>query len=374
MSLAFSFGSLGDILALTTLIKDLIEVLDDSRGSVSDYRVVVDRLRIQLKTVKRVDEVFGGPPKSTRDAEIQADVRQILRQIRACIDAFVVKLDKFGPNLTNGGSGNKLKDVLKKVNWRLDKKEIEAFETNLVAHTGLLDLHLGATAMDEIKSSRDQLSEQIAQNGDESKTALQAQSTSLRQLQAFLVALGRALLYKLNQVTQACQDIRHTVAQVFALGSAIQPKLDEILSKLEQVARPLEDLYFTLVDHLGIQRKIFLSNILSWDMFYDFLAIAYASELEPRSNTSRRFRLERILPDRIREHHIKPPWKTAFKPMQTVHLSIAHGPAYRSPDGRGRGPSCNSSIPRIFNQVFTKWYVERPCFLYNTRFYLILRV
>jgi hypothetical protein len=147
MSLAFSFGSLGDILALTTLIKDLIEVLDDSRGSVSDYRIVVDRLRIQLRTVKRVDEVFGGPPNSTGDAEIQADVRQILRQIRDCIDDFVVKLHKFGPNLTNGGSGNKLKDVLKKVSWRLDKKEIEAFEKNLVIHTGMLDLHLGATAM-----------------------------------------------------------------------------------------------------------------------------------------------------------------------------------------------------------------------------------
>jgi hypothetical protein len=227
----------------------------------------------------------------------------------------------------------------------------------------------------EIKSTRDQLSEQIAQNGNESKTALEAQSTSLRQLQAFLVALGRALLYKLNQVTQACQDIRHTVAQLLILGLAILPKLEEILGKLEQVERPLEDLYFVLVDHLGIQKKIFFGNILSWDMFYDFLAIAYAPELEPRSNVPKKFRLERSLPDRIKEHHIKPPWRTAFKPKQIVHLSITRGTAYPSLDGRGRCPSCNSSIPGILSQVLTKWYVEHSSFLYdNTRIYLIERV
>lgn len=148
------------------------------------------------------------------------------------------------------------------------------------------------------------------------------------------------------------------MAQVLALGSAIQPKLDEILSKLEQVARPLEDLYFILVDHLGIQRKIFLSNILSWDMFYDFLAIAYASELEPKGSAPGYFRVERSLPDSMREHHTNPPWRTTFKPMQIVHLSLNRGPANFSLGGRGRCPSCKVSIPGILSQVPTKWYVE----------------
>lgn len=147
MSVAFTFGSLGDIIALTGLINELIEVLDDSRGSVKDYSGVVLRLRIQLNTVNRVGELFGGPARNQKEAEIQADVRQVLQQIRDCIDDFKAKIAKFSPSLESGGSGNKLKDVLKKVSWRLDKKEIEAFEKNLVVHTGLLDLHLGATAM-----------------------------------------------------------------------------------------------------------------------------------------------------------------------------------------------------------------------------------
>jgi hypothetical protein len=147
---------------------------------------------------------------------------------------------------------------------------------------------------------------------------------------------------------------------VLILGLAILPKLEEILGKLEQVARPLEDLYFVLVDHLGIQKKIFFGNILSWDMFYDFLAIAYAPELEPRSNVPKRFRLERSLPDSIREHHTNPPWRTTFKPMQIVHLSLNRGPANFQLGGRGRCPSCKVSIPGILSQVPTKWYVEPP--------------
>ena len=42
--MSFTFGSFGDIVTLSLLIKDLIKSLDDSRGSSAEYQAVVREL------------------------------------------------------------------------------------------------------------------------------------------------------------------------------------------------------------------------------------------------------------------------------------------------------------------------------------------
>jgi hypothetical protein len=42
---AATFGSVGDIIAVVGIIKDLIVTLDDSRGSSADYQRITHELR-----------------------------------------------------------------------------------------------------------------------------------------------------------------------------------------------------------------------------------------------------------------------------------------------------------------------------------------
>ncbi|KAH6686631.1 hypothetical protein F5X68DRAFT_261670, partial [Plectosphaerella plurivora] len=238
MSFAFTAGSLGDIVAVATLIKDLIKLLDDSRGSVKEYHEVVARLSSQLVAVEQVEKIFGGQAQTTKEAEIQAEVRQILAQIKKCAEDFKTKLEKFRPSFTVGGSKNKPGDVLKKVSWRLKREEIETFEKSMVFHTGLLEVYITLKSLYAAQSNRDYISRQITQSSNESKTALQTQSKILRVLGTFIMVLGRTLFFQLHQVAQACQDIKMTMAQMLQLMVAILPFLQKVVSGLEKLTPP----------------------------------------------------------------------------------------------------------------------------------------
>src|ERR1700753_3933526 len=118
--MAVTFGSVGDIIAVGQLIKDLVSLLDDSRGSRSEYQSLVDQLKILGVVLARAgdsccDDDWALPElRDTRDALI-AFVTDAERRL----DGVRNKIRRYSVSLVPGGSGNAVKDFARKVQWRL---------------------------------------------------------------------------------------------------------------------------------------------------------------------------------------------------------------------------------------------------------------
>lgn len=364
MSFGPTFGSFGDFVTLVSLVKELIQVLDDCRGSSKDYRDVVSTLRIQLVALNRVGELYGAAPRDGRETAIQSNVHQVLQQIRQCIDEFLNKLSGFAPSLANSGSRKRPFDLIRKIEWRIERKEIDVFEKRVAAYNDVLHMYVGLkiryskrihhstlrstteklAISDTLESTRDRLSTQLSQHADASEEAHAAQSKSLNEIQACILVVGRAMLAKLGELAEACDDIRSSVALVIHSGLLLLPLLQAILIRLTQLTPSLEDTYFVLADHLGGRKKIYLGNILSWDMFYDLLALSYKSERGARRIGKRRFALEQNKTNQ--EIDTRTPWKGAFRPCQVVQLSLLcrrTGSAEKTSQCPGCGYACTEA-------------------------------
>lgn len=138
MAFAPSFGSFGDFLSIAVLIKDIVVALDDSRGSSSKYRELRQGLEILGETIRHVDQACRDP-KLVGSNDIATAAIRIISQIQQCLAAFNGhKLQKYATSFTPGGSGNLFKDVARKMQYKLDEKDIENFQREILGYNMLL--------------------------------------------------------------------------------------------------------------------------------------------------------------------------------------------------------------------------------------------
>ena len=119
MPVGVTFGSVGDIISLSIVIKDLVKALDDSRGSSAEYQEIIrelwalDRVLLEVKLLWRTSE-------STVELNaLRETARRMTDQCRHSIEGFLEKVKKYGPSLNKGGSGKILRDVAMKVKWQI---------------------------------------------------------------------------------------------------------------------------------------------------------------------------------------------------------------------------------------------------------------
>ncbi|KAI9856363.1 MAG: hypothetical protein M1813_009114 [Trichoglossum hirsutum] len=136
-----TFGfSVGDFIAAIALVKDLIDALQDSGGASDHFLSVIRELREvenALKGVRQLKERLGSYPQ-------QAAIEQAAAQCRYCIDEFLKTITRFQPRLRLGGSGEMLRDGLRKIQWTLcRKKDAQAFLATLHGHRSSITVLLG---------------------------------------------------------------------------------------------------------------------------------------------------------------------------------------------------------------------------------------
>lgn len=166
-------GSIGDIIALTLLVKDLLTALNDndgSRGASAQYR----RCHGTLWTLHRVlEEVAvlccagGGGRDGDEEDTVEFNalletMRHVSRQVRRSIEPVLDTVRKFGPSLrcnddddddggggggvggAVSGSGRKgLRQAAKKVQWRLHHSdELAKLQTEVDVYCSFLSVLL----------------------------------------------------------------------------------------------------------------------------------------------------------------------------------------------------------------------------------------
>jgi hypothetical protein len=147
MELSLSFGAVGDFIAVCNLIKTIISALDDARGSARDYANLIQDLNILSQTLLEVDNVFRNSPRVGGLHGLQALAIRTSGHIRDSLNEFGAKIKKYAPSLSCGGSGSRFRDAARKVQWKLEERDIDKFRAEILGHKTSLQILMDATSL-----------------------------------------------------------------------------------------------------------------------------------------------------------------------------------------------------------------------------------
>ena len=141
MSAGFTFGSVGDIVSLCIIIKDLVKALDDSRGSSSEYQEVIRELWALERVLMEVELLWKTCESTIELNALRVTAHRVVDQCRGSIEKFLQRVKKYAPSLRNGGSGSIIRHFTMKIRWQLSHTaEMTKFRAEI-------DLHCSAVSM-----------------------------------------------------------------------------------------------------------------------------------------------------------------------------------------------------------------------------------
>ena len=148
-----TFGSVGDIISLSLLIKDLVKSLDKSRGSSAEYQAVICELRSLDHALIEVEALFQSCEQMIDLNALCATVKECAEQCRKCITKFQGQMKKYEKGLQSDGSGSFIRDTALKVRWQVSKKEdLAKFRAEINAHCFSINMLLATTGVFVVSS------------------------------------------------------------------------------------------------------------------------------------------------------------------------------------------------------------------------------
>lgn len=103
-TMPISFGSVGDIIAICLLVKDLVAALDESKGSAVEYREVLLELRALERGLLEVDVLSRSHAPTVKLNALYATARKAALDCRQPVEAFLDRIKKYDPSLGTGVS------------------------------------------------------------------------------------------------------------------------------------------------------------------------------------------------------------------------------------------------------------------------------
>ena len=141
-------GSVGDIIAVSLLVKDLVSALNDCRGSSGEFKEVLRELQ-SLERALLEDNVLANKHEATQELHALVEAARAAAQgCRQSIDCMLQRVRRYQESLRSGGSGNLLKDGARKVQWKIvERDEIDRFRAEVAAHANSLNIVLISASM-----------------------------------------------------------------------------------------------------------------------------------------------------------------------------------------------------------------------------------
>lgn len=135
-----AFSSVGDIISVSLLVKDLLLAIDSSRGAAAEYQEVVRELYVldtALLEVERLARTHEGTPEVHALCEI---AQRSVDKSRICVDTFTKRIKKFGGSLAEGGKGNVFKHAARSVQWQLGREDVDRFRAEIMSHSNAIHM------------------------------------------------------------------------------------------------------------------------------------------------------------------------------------------------------------------------------------------
>ncbi|KAF6821753.1 vegetative cell wall protein gp1 [Colletotrichum musicola] len=319
MELAFTFGAVGDFIAVLELIQKIVAALDESRGSAKEYRDAVRSLQILERTIAHVKDVFSNQNPSMGHGDLRAIALCIVAKIKECLEDFCDKIWKFGPSLANGGTKNVLRDAARKMQWKFKQGDVEKLHNDLSRLTMPLNMILEMTSLREVRRGHDATSKQI--NDSESRTTAVIQDSNKSIMEQF-GAFEQLVLTKLEVMSEFGTDSNQSAIQIIRMVNAVSKDLNGIKAMLMRLERPLNEEQFIFEDVSGKVFPIHLRTITSWEAFEFIITDRFKGKKGGRRIQRGNYSLQERATVRGVSRSVD--WQSAFLPNQRVDMSMMY--------------------------------------------------
>ncbi|KAE9378376.1 hypothetical protein N431DRAFT_528643 [Stipitochalara longipes BDJ] len=262
-------SSVGDIISLCLLVKDLIAALDEARSSVADYQEIRRELWALERTLQEVDLISRTEINTPEINALFETVRQAAKNCRRCVETFVERIRGYTSFEEGRTSKEGLKDIVKhasrKIGWMAFHKDaVMKFRAEIGAHSGLINILLNmATLCYQLES----VTLANRTTNDEQQAALhrieqrlEANTTQTASIKS--IALGSELKTMMGRIMSM-----HTIT--FNTLMKIQSSLPSYLE------RSLDQEPWILEDAIGRISPIHFQFIETWEAFETVLEMRF---------------------------------------------------------------------------------------------------
>jgi hypothetical protein len=142
-----TFGSVGDILSVCLIVKDLVAALDDSRGSSAEYREVIRELWGLDRALLEVDLLSRTCENTTEMTALFNTAKKAADDCRQSIASFSKKIRKYETSLKEGAATNFLRDTAMKIKWVTRKEDLAKFRAEVNAHSSSINMLLATASV-----------------------------------------------------------------------------------------------------------------------------------------------------------------------------------------------------------------------------------
>jgi hypothetical protein len=138
-----TFGSVGDVISISLIVKDLVKALDDSRGSAAEYQDVIRELWSLDRVLLEVEQLSRNSEQTIELYALWVTAKRATDECRRSIENFLEKIKKYEKSLGGRTSGHTIRGVPMKIRWRLTQSdELEKFKAAINAHCSSLNMLL----------------------------------------------------------------------------------------------------------------------------------------------------------------------------------------------------------------------------------------
>jgi hypothetical protein len=125
--------SVGDFICVINLIVGILGALEQSHGAAAQFQDLMGTFESLKDALQDVE---------TLDCNSEA-LSAALKRAELSVERFLKKIEHYQPSLQVGGTKNKWKDAMRKIQWTLYRKDdVNAFRTEISVHLNSIQLLL----------------------------------------------------------------------------------------------------------------------------------------------------------------------------------------------------------------------------------------
>ena len=143
-----TFGSVGDIISICLLIKDLVKTLENSRASSTEYQAVTQELWSLEHALLQVEQSMRSCKRSPELDALAKVAVNVAERCAKSVDEFSAHIKCYEEELGAKATSSLSRGVVRKVKWQLvEKEKLDKFRSEIQAQCMTMNVLLETFTM-----------------------------------------------------------------------------------------------------------------------------------------------------------------------------------------------------------------------------------
>ncbi|KAH8819392.1 hypothetical protein F5884DRAFT_10370 [Xylogone sp. PMI_703] len=324
-------GSIGDIISVCLLAKDLVEALNNSRGAAKEYQEIIRELWGLERALLQIDLLSRTCDTSPELNALNETARRSAEDCRLSIASFLQKVKKYEPSLRENGSGNLFRDTSRKIQWQMMQSgDLSKFRAEIGAHSQSISMLLATWSVKAISINDRKLNARLTNSESKTEDEMKKQTNVVAEIRDRLTENTRLLSTVATKVTESLRfewfrqlgtELKIMMSKIFRTNIATYEAVVAIQRVLpSNLERTMFREPFILEDAIGRISPVHMDFINSWEAFDAILRLRFENVQGYKKVQNNEY----ILQEHATRREIARtrPWNLAFLPGQRVDMSL----------------------------------------------------